>query len=73
MVIKTGKLNDNIIYTYRNNEKDPVYLAVSIYEGKAQYESNRFNFHSRDGLGWTRIKTKEPTALAKYLSLYWAR
>ncbi|NLC16703.1 MAG: hypothetical protein GX756_02350 [Clostridiales bacterium] len=67
MVIKTEKLNDNIIYTYRNNEKDPVYLAVSIYEGKAQYESNRFNFHSRDGLGWTRIKNERADSFGEIL------
>jgi len=67
MVVKTEKLTDNIIYAYRNNEQNPIYLAASICEGKALYESNRFNFHSRDGLGWTRIKNERADSFGEIL------
>lgn len=67
MVVKTAKLTDNIIYAYRNNEQHPIYLAASICEGKALYESNRFNFHSRDGLGWTKLANEKVDSFGEIL------
>ncbi|HEY8424058.1 MAG TPA: glucoamylase family protein, partial [Clostridia bacterium] len=67
MVVKTEKLNDNIIYAYRNNEERPVYLAASVCEGGALYETNRFNFHSRDGLGWTMLNAEKTDSFGEIL------
>ncbi|HEY8443830.1 MAG TPA: glucoamylase family protein [Clostridia bacterium] len=67
MVVKTDKLTDNIIYAYRNNDNNPIYLAASICEGNALYETNRFNFHSRDGLGWTRLNGERADSFGEIL------
>lgn len=67
MVVVTGKLGDNIIYAYRNNEKTPLYLAASIAEGKVLYETNRFNFHNRNGLGWLTINQERANSFGEIL------
>lgn len=66
MVVKTDR-DENIIYAFRNNETNPVYLAASVCEGNALYETNRFNFHSRDGLGWTKINGERADSFGEIL------
>lgn len=67
MVVVTKKLGDNIIYAYRNNDKHPVYFAASLAEGKTLYESNRFNFHTRNGLGWIYLNQEKADSFGEIL------
>lgn len=66
MFVVCNKLTENIICANRADDAEPIYLAASLAEG-ALYECNRFNFHSRNGMGWKNITSEKADSFGEVL------